>query len=104
MHRVGVLISGRGSNLQALLDAAAADRLGGEVALVVSNVATAPGLERARRAGVRSEFREHRDRPRQDYDRELVELLSGAGVELVCLAGYMRLLSPEFVRAFPERV
>jgi phosphoribosylglycinamide formyltransferase-1 len=102
--RVGVLISGRGTNLQALIDAAAAGRLGGEIVLVVSNVADAPGLDRARAAGIPAMYRDHRGRRREAHDGELVEALRGAGVGLVCLAGYLRLLSPAFVRSFPERI
>jgi phosphoribosylglycinamide formyltransferase-1 len=102
--RVGVLISGRGSNLQALLDAAAADRLGGRVVVVISNVADAPGLERARRAGVPAIVQDHRGRAREDHDRALLEHLLAHRVDLVCLAGYMRLLSPVLVRAYPGRV
>jgi phosphoribosylglycinamide formyltransferase-1 len=102
--RVGVLISGRGSNLQALLDAQRRGELGGEVALVVANVESAAGLERARRAGVAALFREHRGRSREAFDAEIAGLLQAQGVELVCLAGYLRLLSPGFVRAFAGRV
>jgi len=104
VKRVGVLISGRGTNLQALLDAATGGGLGGEVAVVVSNVASAGGLARAQRAGVPAVSLDHRGRPREEYDREVMGILGQAGVELVCLAGYMRLLSPDFVRAFPQRV
>ena len=104
LKKVGVLISGRGSNMQALIDAAAAGTLGGAVAVVVSNVETAPGLERARRAGIPAEVRDHRGRPREEHDAEVAALLRSHGVDLVCLAGYMRLLSPSFLRAFPERV
>ena len=104
MTGVGVLISGRGSNLQALIDAARAERLGGEIAVVFSNVEQAPGLERARRAGIPVAFRDHRGRKREDFDQELVELLRQHRVELVCLAGYTRLLSAGFVRAFPGRI
>jgi phosphoribosylglycinamide formyltransferase 1 len=104
MRRVGVLISGRGSNLQALLDAAREGRLGGEVAVVVSNVAAAAGLERARRAGVPAIVQDHRGRSREEHDLAVQRILGEHGVELVCLAGYMRLLSAGFVRAFPERV
>jgi phosphoribosylglycinamide formyltransferase 1 len=102
--RVGVLISGRGSNLQALLDAAAADRLGGQVVVVLSNVAEAAGLERARRAGVPALVQDHRGRPREDHDRALLDHLRAHDVNLVCLAGYMRLLSPVLIRAYPGRV
>jgi phosphoribosylglycinamide formyltransferase 1 len=105
MKRIGVLISGRGSNLQALIDAQARGELGGgELALVFSNVAAAPGLGRARRAGIPVEIRDHRGRAREAFDAEVVEILRDHGVELVCLAGYMRLLSPGFVRAFPGRI
>jgi phosphoribosylglycinamide formyltransferase-1 len=104
MKRVGVLISGRGSNLQALIDAAREGKLGGEIAVVISNVESAPGLDRARRAGIPALFRDHRGRRREDYDREIAEILKDHGVDLVCLAGYMRLLSVDFVRAFPGRI
>jgi len=102
--RVGVLISGRGSNLQALLDAAADGRLGGEVVLVVSNVATAAGLERARAAGVPTRVLDHRGVPREEYDTRLAGVLRERAVDLVCLAGFMRRLSPAFVAGFPGRV
>ena len=101
---VGVLVSGRGSNLQALLDAQRAGSLGGEVGVVVSNVESAAALERARAAGVPVSFLDHRGRPREEFDAELESLLRRHGVDLVCLAGYMRLLSPGFVRAFAGRV
>lgn len=102
--RVGVLISGRGTNLQALLDAAREDRLGGEVVVVISNVAGAQGLERAGVAGVEALVLDHRGRAREDYDANLVELLRERRVDLVCLAGFMRRLSPVLVRAFRERL
>jgi phosphoribosylglycinamide formyltransferase 1 len=104
LKKVGVLISGRGTNLQALVDAAAAGSLGGAIAVVVSNVSGAEGLERARRAGIPAEVCDHRGRPREEHDAAVVELLRTRGVDLVCLAGYMRLLSPVFLRAFPDRV
>ena len=102
--RVGVLISGRGSNLQALLDAAASDALGGRVVVVISNVADAAGLERAREAGVPGIVQDHRGRSREEHDLSVLEHLRAHGVGLVCLAGYMRLVSPVLVRAFPERI
>jgi phosphoribosylglycinamide formyltransferase-1 len=102
--QIGVLISGRGSNLQALIDAGTRGELGGEVAIVLSNVADAPGLERARRAAVPTVVLEHKGRKREEYDAEVVSILQEHGVELVCLAGFMRLLSPTFVRAFPGRI
>jgi phosphoribosylglycinamide formyltransferase-1 len=104
VKRVGVLVSGRGSNLQALVEAARRKELGGEIAVVVSNVETAPGLERAREAGIPAFFRDHRGKGREAYDAEIVEILRAHQVDLVCLAGFMRLLSPAFVRAFPGRI
>jgi phosphoribosylglycinamide formyltransferase-1 len=103
-RNIGVLISGRGSNLQALLDAAAADRLGGKVAVVISNVASAAGLGRAQAAGVPARFLDHAGRTREAHDRALVAELRSFEVDLVCLAGYMRLLSPEFIAAFTGRI
>src|SRR5262245_42074355 len=104
MKRVGVLVSGRGTNLQALMDAVQLGQLGGEIAVVISNVEEAPALDRARRAGIQAVFRDHRGRRREEFDADLVAHLRDHGVELVCLAGYMRLLSPGFLRAFPGRV
>jgi phosphoribosylglycinamide formyltransferase-1 len=104
VKNVGVLVSGRGSNLQALIDAARRGELGGEVAVVVSNVEAALGLERARTAGIPAVFRDHRGKKREDFDAEIVGILCAHQVDLVCLAGFMRLLSPVFVRAFPGRI
>jgi phosphoribosylglycinamide formyltransferase-1 len=104
MKKIGVLISGRGSNLQALMDAARAASLGGEIAVVISNKEEAPGLDRARRAGLPAVFRDHRGRHREEYDREMGQILTSHGVDLVCLAGYMRLLSPPFIHAFAGRI
>lgn len=104
MRNLGVLISGRGSNLQALLDAAASGDLGGRVALVISNVAGAAGLERARRAGVAARVRDHRGGTREEHDRAMLADLTAHDVELVCLAGYMRLVSPVLLDAYPHRV
>jgi phosphoribosylglycinamide formyltransferase-1 len=104
MRRIGVLVSGRGSNLQALIDAAVRGELGGQIAVVVSNVETAQGLERARRAGIPAVFRDHRGKKREAFDAEVVEILRAHAVDLVCLAGFMRLLSPVFIRAFPGRI
>jgi phosphoribosylglycinamide formyltransferase-1 len=104
VKKLGVLISGRGTNLQALIAAASEGRLGGEICVVISNVESAPGLERARRAGIPALFRDHRGRRRDEFDRELVEILRRHGADLVCLAGYMRLLSSEFIRSFQGRI
>jgi phosphoribosylglycinamide formyltransferase-1 len=104
VKKLGVLVSGRGSNLQALIDAARRGELGGEIAVVVSNVEAALGLDRARKAGIPAVFRDHRGKRREAYDAEIVDILSAHQVDLVCLAGFMRLLSPVFVRAFSGRI
>ena len=101
--RIGVLVSGSGTNLQAILDAA--DSAPYEVALVLSNKAGVPALERAERAGVRSEIVDPSSfNDRVSFDLAVADRLDAAGVELVCLAGYMRILSPEFVKRFPDRI
>jgi phosphoribosylglycinamide formyltransferase-1 len=104
VKRIGVLISGRGSNLQALIDAQRSGRLGGEIVVVISNVETAFGLTRARLAGIATVVRDHRGRKREEFDSELIAILKEHSVDLVCLAGYMRLLSPGFIRAFAGRI
>jgi phosphoribosylglycinamide formyltransferase-1 len=104
MRWVGVLISGRGSNLQALIDAQQAGTLGGEITVVVSNVPTAPGLDRARGAGIATVVLDHRGRSREEHEREVLAVLRQHEVDVVCLAGYMRLLSSEFIRAYPGRI
>jgi phosphoribosylglycinamide formyltransferase-1 len=102
---VGVLISGRGSNLAALLAACADGRVPSPVAMVVSNVEDAPGLDHARKAGVLHTVVDHRKSPsREEHDRKVAAVLEEAGVTLVCLAGYMRLLSPWFVDRFRHRI
>ncbi len=102
---LGVLISGRGSNLKAIIDAIAGQRLDAGIAVVISNKADAPGLEHAREAGIEALVVDHRAYAlRADYDRALVKALRDRGVGLVCLAGFMRLLSPVFVDAFPHRI
>jgi phosphoribosylglycinamide formyltransferase-1 len=102
---LGVLISGRGSNLQAIVDGVAAGTLDARVALVISNNADAAGLERARQAGVETLYLSHRAfASREEYDRALVDALRARDVGLVCLAGFMRLLSPVFVEAFPNAI
>lgn len=104
-RRLGVLISGRGSNLQAIIDAIAAGRLAAEIAVVISNRPNAHGLERARRAGIETAVLDHAAYDsREAYDRELAAALRRYDVALVCLAGFMRLLSPAFVSAFPNRI
>jgi phosphoribosylglycinamide formyltransferase-1 len=103
--RIAVLISGEGSNLQALIDAIAARRIAGEIALVVSNRAAARGLERARAAGIPTEFLPaRRGAERAVYDHALAELLDRYAPDLVVLAGFMRILTPEFVARFAGRL
>jgi phosphoribosylglycinamide formyltransferase-1 len=104
-RRLGVLISGRGSNLKAIIDAIDRRTLDAAIAVVISNRADAPGLEHARAAGIETLVLSHRAFPsREDYDRALVEALQQRDVALVCLAGFMRLLSPVFVDAYPNRI
>jgi phosphoribosylglycinamide formyltransferase-1 len=102
---LGVLISGRGSNLQAIVDAVVAGTLDARVALVISNKADAAGLERARSAGIETLYLSHRAfASREAYDRALIDELRARDVGLVCLAGFMRLLSRVFVEAFPNAI
>jgi phosphoribosylglycinamide formyltransferase-1 len=104
-HRLGVLISGRGSNLQAIIDAIRRGTLEAAISVVVSNKADAAGLERAREAGLETLVVEPRRYPSRDaYDAALVAELQRRNVDLVCLAGYMRLLTPVFVDAFPNAI
>lgn len=103
--RLGVLISGRGSNLQAILDATASQTLDADVRLVISNRADAQGLERAARAGVSACVLEHGAfATRSEFDAELAARLLAAGVDWVVLAGFMRVLGQAFLSAFPDRV
>ena len=105
---MGVLISGRGSNLQAIIDAIAAQKLDAELALVISNRSDASGLDRARKSGIETLVLDHQDKAefanREDYDHELVQELKARDVRLVCLAGFMRLLGPVFIEAFPNAI
>lgn len=104
-RRLGVLISGRGSNLKAIIDAIEEKRLDASIAIVISNHADAPGLDHARRAGIQTLVIGHKSfATREDYDRALVKALNERQVGLVCLAGFMRLLSPVFIDAFPDRI
>jgi len=105
VKRLGILISGRGSNMLALADAVRDGRIpDAEVALVVSNIETAAGLEKARERGIETLVLSHRGRTREEHDRAMAAELHRREVDLVCLAGYMRLLSPWFIREFEHRV
>jgi phosphoribosylglycinamide formyltransferase 1 len=103
--RIGVLLSGRGSNFEALADSVSAGRIrNAEIGLVLSNREGAPGVERAKARGLATRVIPSKGLEREAYDRQVVAALREANVELVCLAGYMRLLSPYFVAAFPQRI
>jgi phosphoribosylglycinamide formyltransferase 1 len=105
MMRLGVLASGSGSNLQAILDACAQQRIAAKVGAVICNVPGARALDRARAANVPAILLPHGAHPRrEDYDGRLVEELRRHDVNLVCLAGFMRIVTPVLLRAFPERV
>jgi phosphoribosylglycinamide formyltransferase 1 len=105
MKRIGILISGRGSNMLALIRAVADERIPeAEVAIVISNVANAPGLEKARAHGVETVTLDHRGKTREEHDRAMAAVLRDRKVDLVCLAGYMRLLSSWFTREFEGRI
>ncbi len=104
MKRLGILISGRGSNFEAIAANVASGALTAEVAVVISNRPDAPGLESARRRGLNAVSLPSRGLDRQVYDRMLIEELQKNRVDLVCLAGFMRLLSAGFIRAFPNAI
>jgi phosphoribosylglycinamide formyltransferase 1 len=103
--KLGVLLSGEGTNLQAIIDAVKRGELSSDIRLVISNKAKAHGLERARRAGIVTQVIDHRRfASREEFDRNLVAALNAHDVELVACAGFMRLLSPVMIRAFPNRI
>ena len=103
--RIAVLLSGRGSNLEALAASVSAGHIpNAEIALVLSNREGAPGIDRARARGLATRVIPSKGLEREVYDRQVVEALREANVDLICLAGYMRLLSPYFVAQFPERI
>lgn len=105
LRRVGILISGRGSNMMALAEAVRLGRVpGAEIAVVISDKRGAGGITRARELGLKTLVIERKGRSRVEHDREIMSALRASGVELVCLAGYMRLLSAEFIEAFRGRV
>lgn len=105
MHNLGILLSGRGSNFLAIADAVDAGKIpDARISVVISNLADAPGLAAARERGLTAIAIEARGRKRAEHDEEIVACLREHQVELVCLAGYMRLLSPGFVQAFAGRI
>jgi phosphoribosylglycinamide formyltransferase 1 len=105
MHSLGILLSGRGSNFVAIADSVDAGRIpDARIAVVISNRADAPGIATARERGLNALVIPSKGRPREEHDREVVGALQRHQVDLVCLAGYMRLLSPWFVRQFPHKI
>ena len=103
--RIGVLLSGRGSNFEALADSIAAGRIpNAEIAIVISNRENAPGIEKARARGITAQVIPSRGLEREPYDKQVIAALEEEKVDLVCLAGYMRLLSPAFVAAYRGRI
>jgi phosphoribosylglycinamide formyltransferase 1 len=105
MHSLGILLSGRGSNFVAIADSIDAGRIpGAQIAVVISNKADAPGVATARDRGLNAQVIPSKGKAREEHDREVVAALKQHNVGLVCLAGYMRLLSPWFVQQFPRRI
>jgi len=103
--RIGVLLSGRGSNFEALAESVAAGRIpSAEIAIVISNREGAPGIERAKTRGIAARVIPSKGLEREVYDRQVAAVLDEYKVDLICLAGYMRLLSPYFVAKFPNRI
>ncbi len=105
MKSLGILLSGRGSNFVAIADSIEAGRIpDARIAVVITNKPGAPGIETARQRGLNGLVIPSKGRPREEHDREVVAALQQQQVDLVCLAGYMRLLSPWFVQQFPHRI
>ena len=105
MKNLGILLSGRGSNFVAIADSIAAGRIpNARIGIVISNRADAPGLETARQRGLNALVISSNGKPREEHDREVAAALLESKVDLICLAGYMRLLSPWFVQQFPARI
>ena len=104
MKNLGILLSGRGSNFEAIADNVASGKLDANIAVVISNRADAGGIESARRRGLTTLIIPSKGKVREEHDREVVAALRDHKVDLICLAGYMRLLSPWFVQQFPNRI
>jgi len=104
MRNLGILLSGRGSNFEAIADNVASGKLDATIAVVISNKADSPGIESARRRGLQALVIPSKGMPREEHDRLIVAALEEHKVDLVCLAGYMRLLSPWFIGQFPNRI
>ena len=104
LKKLGILLSGRGSNFEAIADSIQAGRLNAEIAIVISNRADAPGLESAKRRGLNAVLIPSKGRVREEHDADVIAAMHHAQVDLICLAGYMRLLSSHFIQAFPNRI
>jgi phosphoribosylglycinamide formyltransferase-1 len=104
MKKLGILLSGRGSNFVAIADYIAAGKLEAEIAVVISNRADAAGIERARERGLNAVVIPSKGAPREEHDRRMGDALQKAGVDFVVLAGYMRLLSATFIQRFPQKI
>jgi phosphoribosylglycinamide formyltransferase 1 len=104
LKKIGILLSGRGSNFEAIADSIEAGRLHAEIAIVISNRADASGLESAKRRGLNAVLIPSKGRVREEHDADVIAALHDAQVDLICLAGYMRLLSSHFIQAFPNRI
>jgi phosphoribosylglycinamide formyltransferase-1 len=104
MKKIGILLSGRGSNFEAIARNVQAGKIPAEIAVVISNKEDAPGLARAREMGLATRFIPSKGKEREAFDREVVAALREHQVDLVCLAGFMRILSPYFIREFPRRI
>ena len=104
MKKLGILLSGRGSNFAAIAESIRRGRIQAEIAVVISNRPEAPGLTHARELGLEARLIPSKGKQREEHDAEVIAALQEKQVDLVCLAGYMRLLSPLFIRAFPQRI
>jgi len=104
MKQLGILLSGRGSNFAAIAENINKGLIQARIAIVISNRAEAPGIEHARKLGLNAVVIPSKGKVREQHDAEVIAALQAASVDLICLAGYMRLLSPAFVRAFPHRI
>ena len=104
MKRLAILLSGRGSNFEAIANQIQEKRLPAKIELVISNIASAVGLKKARQLGLKTVAITSTDIVREEFDRHLVDILKGHQVDLICLAGFMRILSPFFIHSFPQRI
>jgi phosphoribosylglycinamide formyltransferase 1 len=104
MKKLGILLSGRGTNFAAIAESIKQGRINAEIAIVISNRAEAPGIEHARKLGLDARVLISKGRQREEHDADVVAALNEKQVDLVCMAGYMRLLSPLFIRSFPNRI